>query len=47
MLNRKHIYLGLFDDKHDAARAYDDKAQQLFGAFAATNRMLGLFKDWI
>jgi len=42
MVNRKHLYLGLFDDKFEAAKAYDSKAREVWGDFAATNRMLGL-----
>lgn len=31
------IYLGLFENKLDAALAYDEKARELFGKFARTN----------
>ena len=33
----KHIYLGGFDCKINAARAYDEKAKEVFGEFARTN----------
>jgi hypothetical protein len=36
-LNRKAIYLGLFDDEIEAARAYDLKARELFGPYAYLN----------
>lgn len=42
MHNRKHYYLGLFEDPKEAAKAYDVKAVQIFGEFAATNEQLGL-----
>ena len=45
MVNRKHIYLGLFEDKREAAAEYDRKAKELFGEFAATNRMLGILSN--
>lgn len=35
--NGKSIYLGLFNVKEDAARAYDKKALELFGDYARTN----------
>lgn len=35
--NKEHIYLGLFTDPVDAARAYDSKALEIFGDFAQTN----------
>lgn len=36
-VNRKQIYLGIYHDVEDAARAYDDAARYHFGEFAAVN----------
>jgi len=36
------IHIGHFNNKFDAAIAYDKKAVELFGEFAATNKELGL-----
>ena len=36
-LNKKYICLGLFSDEAPAARAYDLKAQELFGEYAVLN----------
>lgn len=35
--NNKYFYCGLFDDKIEAAKAYDKKAKELFGTFANLN----------
>lgn len=36
--NGKNHYLGIFEDKQEAARAYRAAARELFGAFASTGR---------
>ncbi len=38
----KHIHLGRFDSKIDAANAYDSAASLHFGDFALTNKIMGL-----
>lgn len=38
----KNYYLGYHADAETAARAYDDAAQEMFGAFARTNASMGL-----
>lgn len=35
--SRKHLYLGLFSDPKEAARAYDKKAVEVFGGLASLN----------
>jgi hypothetical protein len=40
--NSKLIHLGSFSIESEAAKAYDRKARELFGAFALTNKKAGL-----
>lgn len=34
---KKHVFIGLYDDEAEAAKAYDRKAIELFGEFAKLN----------
>lgn len=36
-LNKKQIYIGLYETEEDAAKAYDKKALELFGEYAHLN----------
>lgn len=36
-VNKKRIYLGLYEDKVEAAKAYDEEAKKHFGDFATLN----------
>jgi hypothetical protein len=40
--NKSHHHIGFFDNKKDAARAYDREALRLHGEYARTNESLGL-----
>lgn len=37
--NYEHIRIGFFDNIHDAARAYNERAKELFGEFASINEV--------
>jgi hypothetical protein len=39
LFNNKNISLGCFEDEKDAARAYNEKAKELFGEFAHLNEI--------
>ena len=41
-MSKKGKYIGIFEDPTTAAVAYDEKANELHGDFACTNKMLGL-----
>jgi hypothetical protein len=44
--DKKAQHLGSFDDEHEAARAYDERARQLRGADAHGGRAGGTGKTW-
>ncbi len=37
---KKRVHIGFFDNKNDAATAYNNKAIELFGEFAAINKII-------
>jgi hypothetical protein len=39
-VNYKAIYLGMYENKHDAAKAYNDAAEQYHGGFARLNTIM-------
>jgi HNH endonuclease/AP2 domain len=39
-LNKKKYHLGYFADKHDAAKAYNEKALELYGDYARLNEIM-------
>jgi hypothetical protein len=45
MVDGRQQFIGRFDTEVEAARAYDARAEALFGEFAATNLTLGLYAD--
>ena len=44
MKNNKYIYLGLFLNANEGAKAYDKKALEIYGEFSKTNESMGLIK---
>lgn len=41
--NNKSMHLGRYESREEAAQAYDSKALELYGEYAATNKILGLY----
>jgi hypothetical protein len=42
MVNRKEVYLGIFNTEEEAAKAYDVHAEKFFGDFSRTNLQMGI-----
>ena len=39
MIDKRQKFLGYFEDEKQAARSYDEAAEQYFGEFARTNNV--------
>lgn len=44
-VDNKTVVIGSYEDKIEAAKAYDEAAIKYFGEFACTNKDLGLLKE--